>query len=29
MALMTLFAGKEWKYRCEIWTCGDSRGKGG
>ena len=23
-----MYAWKEWKYRCEVRTCGDSRGRG-
>ena len=25
MALLNLFAGKEWRHRCREWTCGHSR----
>ena len=27
IALMTLFAGKEWKHKCKEWTCGHSVGE--
>ena len=27
MVLMNLFAGKEWRCRYRVWTCGHSRGR--